>query len=95
MNPTIKVRRTSSLWAACVALCQGVKMLGIEKAVGQKAVWILNDEDGKASTALQEWYEGEPLVSARAMIAARSILLDAALNSDQLTTTPQQTGATE
>jgi hypothetical protein len=83
MNPTTKVRRTSSLWAACVALCQGVRLLGVQRVVGQKAVWLLSDEDNKASAALQEWHQGEPLVSARAIIAARSILLDAILNSDQ------------
>ena len=86
MNPTTKVRRTSSLWAACVALCQGGRLLGVERVVGQKAVWLLSDEDNKASAALTDWYQGEPMVSVRAMLAARSILLDAALNSDQLTT---------
>lgn len=76
------VRKTSSLWAGVVALCQGVKLVGVVRESGNKAVWLLDDSEGKATAALAEWYEGNPLIGARDMLAARSILLDASLNTD-------------
>lgn len=74
-------KRTNSLWPAAYCLTQGVKLLSTIKEPGQRAVWILDDADGKASAALADWYNGDPLVGARTFLAARSILLDATLNT--------------
>lgn len=80
---TPRTKRTNSLWPAAYCLTQGVKLLYAVKEPGQRAVWILDNTDGVAEQALTDWYQGDPQVGGRSFLAARSILLDATLNTDQ------------
>lgn len=83
MKTQPNTKRTNSLWPAAYCLTQGVKLLYAVKENGQRAIWIMDDTDQKATAALNDWYQGDPLVGGRSFLAARSILLDAAMNPDQ------------
>lgn len=76
-------RRTVGLWASAYALTLGVKLLRVVKDPGQKAVFVLDDTDGIASSALNEWWNGQPVVNGRTLVAARSALLDEMTNTQQ------------
>jgi hypothetical protein len=78
MEPT--ERRTFSLWGTAYALTQNVKLLRVAREPGQKAVFILDDTGDRASAALDAWWNSEPLVNGRALIAARAVLLDEITN---------------
>lgn len=76
-------RRTVGLWASAYAMTLGVKLLQVVRDPGQKAVFVLDDTGGQATAALNTWWNGQPIVNGRTLVAARSALLDEMTNTQQ------------
>ena len=78
MNETIIERSmptiyTTSLWAAALAMTRGARLLGVYVRTGQhlRNAFVLSNENGIALQAVDDWWTGDPLVHARALMSAR------------------------
>ena len=70
---------TYSIWAAAYAVLQGVSLLGTRSnGVGRRSLIVLDNHDGKAAEAIQEWRKGSPICNGRSLAEVYRDLMNAA-----------------
>jgi hypothetical protein len=70
-------RLTYSVWGTAYAMARGVRLLRVFKEPGsRKASFALADDYGEATEALQQWWQGDPMIGGRSLVEARRIVLE-------------------
>ena len=70
-------RLTYSVWGTAYATCKGVRLLRVYREPGsRKITFALADDYGEATEALQQWWQGDPVIGGRSLVEARRIVLE-------------------
>jgi hypothetical protein len=92
----MKERLTYSLNGAAYAVAKGVRLLRTYRETSGKSTLVLDDGYGQATSALNEFWQGEPMVNAREYAECRRYLIEeinATRNNNKETTTNAATAA--
>jgi hypothetical protein len=70
-----------SLWAVSYCVACGIEIVGKLDGGSGRVGWRLDNKDGQAKRALDEWRSGEAVVNGRALVDAHRQLVDVIQNN--------------